>query len=82
MERFDCCVYKGRDQPDTYLYLPLPDDFSCVPQALLERLGTLELALNFELTPQRPLARAAAPKVIAAIKAQGFYLQLPPGERA
>ena len=74
----ECWVYKGSRQPDMYLYLPAPDNVTRVPSVLLERLGPLELALRFELTPERTLARASAVNVIAALNEQGFYLQMPP----
>ena len=71
-------MYRGRRRPDTYLYVPEPDDFARVPAALLERLGRLELALAFELHPGRPLANADPRAVLAALDERGYYLQLPP----
>jgi uncharacterized protein YcgL (UPF0745 family) len=73
-----CWIYRGRRQPEAYLFLPRPDDFEAVPDELLERLGTLELALEIELTPGRRLARSDPEAVRAAIEAQGFFLQPPP----
>lgn len=75
-----CHVYKSRTRPDTYIYLARKDGFDVLPAALRQRLGTLEPALEFDLTPQRRLARSDAATVIASLEAQGFHLQLPPGE--
>lgn len=75
-----CVIYKGRKKADTYLYLEREGDFSRVPPALLELLGTLELVLNLELTPQRYLARADVEQVRVQLREQGYFLQMPPRE--
>lgn len=77
-----CWVYRGRRQPETYLYLPAADALERVPEALLERLGPLELALSFELTPGRKLARADPDRVLRALEERGYYLQMPPPRSA
>lgn len=75
-----CHVYKSRTRPDTYVYLARKDGFDVLPEALRQRLGLLEPALEFDLTPDRRLARTDAATVIASLQAQGFHLQLPPGQ--
>ena len=76
----DCLVYKSLRKADTYLFVQHEDDFSSVPEALLQALGKLELVMHLELTPQRRLAQADATQVSNQIRARGFYLQLPPAE--
>lgn len=71
-------VYRTPRTPDLYLYVDEAEDLARVPASLLERFGTLELALEFELTRGRKLARAQAPQVLEDIDRQGFHLQLPP----
>ena len=73
-----CAVYKGSRKADSYLYVPGEDDFSRVPVRLLDMLGKPELVLTVELTPQRRLAQADVREVVACLKSQGYYLQLPP----
>lgn len=73
-----CYVYRSRRRADTYLYLPSADDFSAVPDALIRLFGEAELALEFELGPQRRLAQAEPVQVMASLREQGFYLQMPP----
>lgn len=73
-----CLVYRSSRYPDMYLYLAAAPEDVELPQAVLERVGRLEFALAFELTPERRLARADAARVLADIEGQGFYLQLPP----
>lgn len=78
MQSTQCWVYKGPRQPEMYLYLPVEGDFARVPQPLMDQLGRLQLALNFELTPTRKLARVDPNAVLKAFDEQGFYLQMPP----
>lgn len=77
-----CLVYRSTRRADTYLYLPREDALDELPEALRDRLGRLEFALEFELTPERRLARCDARAVLAQIEDCGYYLQLPPGEWA
>lgn len=78
MTKLLCNIYKSRRKEETYLYVSLKDDLSRVPDTLLETFGRPELVTKLMLSEERKLARAEAPKVLAAIEEQGFYLQLPP----
>jgi uncharacterized protein YcgL (UPF0745 family) len=62
-----CAVYKSRKKDSTYLYVKQRDDFSAVPQALLDTFGKRE-----------HLALADIDRVKQQLQQQGFYLQLPP----
>lgn len=73
-----CFVYKSRRQSDTYLFLAQADDFERVPAALRAGLGALERVLEFDLTPERRLARGDAGVVTANLSARGFHIQFPP----
>jgi hypothetical protein len=73
-----CWVYRGRKQPDAYLFVPRPDDFDAVPRELLDRLGRLDLAMELELTPDRSLARSNPDAVRAALAEPGYFFQPPP----
>lgn len=61
-----------------YLYLAAEDDFSAVPDALLERFGTPAFVMHLALSEQRPLAREKVTRVIDNLRQQGFHLQMPP----
>ena len=61
-----------------YVFLPREADPEALPAALLERFGAPEHVMDLDLTPDRYLARAEAPLVLAQIAEQGFYLQMPP----
>lgn len=73
-------IYKSRRRLDMYLYVDHTEDLARVPDDLLERFGAPQLAMTLKLTPERKLARADAGQVLAALKNQGFFLQLPPSD--
>ena len=73
-----CVVYKGNKKLDHYLYVEKEDDFSRVPQTLLDMLGELELVISLELSPERQLAQADVNDVMQQLKDEGFYFQMPP----
>ena len=73
-----CFIYKSLKKDYLYLYITKQDDFSKVPDALLEHLGKLQFVMEMDLTPERKLAREDAGKVIESLKEQGFFVQLPP----
>jgi uncharacterized protein YcgL (UPF0745 family) len=72
-----CYVYRSRRRAETYVYLPRKDDFSDLPEALVELLGRLELALELDLTPDRRLAREDPGQVLESLRERGFHLQMP-----
>jgi len=73
-----CVIYKSDRKSDHYLYVEKIDDFSRVPEALLDRLQPLEWVMELELTPDRKLAQADVQSVKNQLQQQGFYLQIPP----
>jgi uncharacterized protein YcgL (UPF0745 family) len=75
-----CYIYKSLKKVDLYLYVTQPDDFSAVPEALLQGLGGLTFVMELALTPERKLARENAEKVINALNDKGFFVQMPVAE--
>jgi uncharacterized protein YcgL (UPF0745 family) len=73
-----CAIYKGNKRPDDYLYIEKEDDFSRVPQSLLDIMGELSLVISLELSADRQLAQADVTKVMQLLAEQGYYLQIPP----
>lgn len=73
-------IYRSTRRQEMYLYVDAGDDLSGVPDALLERFGRPVEALSLMLSADRPLARADAARVLAAIEEEGYYLQMPPPE--
>ncbi|MDN3520498.1 YcgL domain-containing protein [Halomonas ramblicola] len=77
-DRLLCQVFKSPRRDEMYLYVDKREGLERVPEALLERFGKPLPALMLMLTPDKPLARTKAADVMAAIRDQGFYLQMPP----
>lgn len=77
-EGLEVRVYRSERRADTYLYLPVEDEFDDLPEALLEHFGPGTGFLQFWLHEERYLAQADPRQVLQAISDKGFYLQLPP----
>lgn len=73
-----CAIYKGTKKIDHYLYVEKENDFSRVPQALMDILGQLELVIGLELSSERHLAQADVNEVMRQLSEQGYYFQMPP----
>jgi uncharacterized protein YcgL (UPF0745 family) len=73
-----CVIYKSPRREQTYLYVEKKDDFSRVPEALLQGFGKPQLAMLLPLDGRKKLVNADLEKVKEALKTQGYYLQLPP----
>ena len=73
-----CFIYKSLKKDALYLYLDKRDDFSAVPESLLQTLGQLAFVMELKLNPKRKLAKEDAGKVISIIQSKGFFIQLPP----
>jgi uncharacterized protein YcgL (UPF0745 family) len=77
-----CYVYKSSRRADTYVFISAREDFSPLPEMLREQLGSLNLVLELDLSPERRLAMTDAGTVMASITGKGYYLQLPPDQPA
>lgn len=75
-----CYVYRSKRKQQTYLFLPAQDEFSGVPESLLQLFGETEFSFEFELTAGRKLMLADATEVLRNINENGYFLQLPPGD--
>ncbi|WP_019613318.1 YcgL domain-containing protein [Psychromonas ossibalaenae] len=73
-----CAVYKSIRKPQTYLFIAKRDDFSPVPDPLLEQFGPPQLVSLLNIKKETKLALADAEKVLSSIVDNGYYLQLPP----
>ena len=76
-----CCVYKSLHKQETFLFVLQENDFSSVPEPLLEALGKIEKLIELELTPERQMAKGKASHIINDLLEKGFYLQMPPTEK-
>ncbi|NRA60718.1 MAG: YcgL domain-containing protein [Psychrobium sp.] len=72
-------VYKSPKKADTYLYIEKRDDFSPVPKVLMETFGRPKFIMLVPLQ-KRKIALVDNATLMAKIRSQGFFLQLPPPE--
>jgi uncharacterized protein YcgL (UPF0745 family) len=73
-----CFIYKSLRKDELYVYLRNKDDFSVLPKALLDSIGTPVFVMTLELTPERTLARADSTQVVKQLEERGFFVQMPP----
>ena len=73
-----CAIYKSLKKSETYLYVEKRDDFTRVPEALMNQFGKPQFVIVFNLAGEKPLLRTSNDKVINELRENGFYLQLPP----
>ncbi|MCF6203208.1 MAG: YcgL domain-containing protein [Methylococcaceae bacterium] len=73
-----CFIYKSLKKSELYLYVENKDDFSKIPESLLNSFGRLEYVMDLELIADLKLAREDVNKVLASLKEKGFFVQIPP----
>lgn len=71
-----CFIYRSDRKVDTYLYICEKDNFDQVPDELMSVFGEPEFSFEFELTPDRPLAKEDSAEVYENLNNQGFHLQM------
>lgn len=76
MKPLNCYIYRSERKADTYLYLIEMDDFSRVPEELLNMFGEAQFSFQFELTADRALAKEDSAVVYKNLTDQGYHLQL------
>ena len=77
-----CFVYKSLRKQETFLFVLHENDFSRVPEPLLDALGKVEKLFELHLTPERQMARGKASHIMHDLLEKGFHLQLPPTEKS
>ncbi|NKB75857.1 MAG: hypothetical protein GKR96_02155 [Gammaproteobacteria bacterium] len=74
-------IYKGSRKTNTYLYITQKDDFSLVPDALINLIGETQFVMSVNLATKSRLALVDIKDVINQLKSDGYFLQLPPGDQ-
>ncbi|MDN3613472.1 YcgL domain-containing protein [Vibrio gallaecicus] len=72
-----CSIYKSSKKEGTYLYIPKKDDFSQVPDALMQMFGKPSFVMVIKMEG-RTLAQVDIEKVKVSMAEDGFFLQVPP----
>jgi uncharacterized protein len=73
-----CSIYRSSRQDEMYLYVDKTRGLGSVPEALMSRFGAPKHVADMLLRPEKPLARVDVEKVRAALREQGWFLQMPP----
>jgi len=76
--RLLCRIYRSSKREGMYLYVRRDQKLEELPEALLKVFGTPLHAMDILLSAEKKLAHADAAKVMAEIRAQSFFLQMPP----
>ena len=74
-------AYKSPKTDELYLFIPEEVAPDTLPNELLVFFGEPQHVIDFELTPERKLARANPQEVLESIQSKGYYLQTPPSEK-
>lgn len=72
-----CAIYKSSKKEGMYLYVPKKDDFSQVPDQLMQMFGKPVIVMMINLAT-RSLALVDVDKVKESMNKDGYFLQLPP----
>lgn len=73
-----CSIYKSSRRAEMYLYVERANGTKALPEALSLQFGKPIHVADMIISAERPLARVDAAQVMAKIREQGFYLQMPP----
>ena len=77
-EAIRCTIFKGKREPELYVYVPWKAGEVNIPEDLRTRMGALTEVMTIMIAPGKKLARARAESVLMDIREKGYYLQLPP----
>lgn len=75
-----CYVYKSINKEGLYLYVEHNNDFSRIPEKLLQTLGDVSFVIALDLTPERKLAKEDAVLVLKQLSEKGYFVQMPSKE--
>ena len=75
---YRCTVFRSDRKDETYLYLHILSNFDDLPGELQDMFGDPVFVMTLDLSDREQLARVDVVSVKAALKAEGYFLQLPP----
>lgn len=73
-------AYKSLKKHELYIFIEKEKQLEDLPAEMLVIFGKLEHVIDFELTPEKKLAREDANQVLESIKTKGYFIQMPPEE--
>jgi uncharacterized protein YcgL (UPF0745 family) len=77
-----CCIYRSTKKVGSYLYITEKNNFSAVPEELLQLFGQPQFSFQFNLTEKKSLALVDIILVKQHLQTQGFFLQMPPPQES
>lgn len=80
MSTMNVSVYKSPKKEELYLYVPQDSGLESIPKEVLVIFGEPKHVIDFELSPERKLAREDTTTVIEALDSKGYFMQMPPNE--
>jgi uncharacterized protein YcgL (UPF0745 family) len=80
MNLMNISAFKSPKKAELYLFVPQESGLDDLPKELLVMFGKPEHVIDFELTPEKKLAREDAATVLEAIESKGYFMQMPPHE--
>lgn len=80
MEAIQVSAFKSPKKEELYLFVPQESGLENLPKELITMFGEPKHVFDFELTPERKMAREDAKVVYEAIQSKGFFMQMPPTE--
>ena len=69
-----CAIYKSKRKPGCYLYISKRDDFSAVPDILMQSFGKPQFLMPFNLKGSKSLVHADKDEIMEKITQQGFSI--------
>ena len=72
-----CHVYRSSTRDGLYVWMREPDALDTLPEPVRRQLGLAELAMSFDLSPDRRLGQEDAATVLANLESRGFHVQMP-----
>lgn len=73
-------TFRHHKKEATYLYLSQHFAWEKLPQTLQQQFPKTHHVIDFDMTPERKLARADSQKVYQSLSQEGYFLQLPPSD--
>ncbi|WP_321324952.1 YcgL domain-containing protein [Thiomicrorhabdus sp.] len=80
MSVMNISAYRSPKKAELYLFVPQENGLQELPNELLVMFGEPEHIIDFELSPEKKLAREDSATVLQSIKSKGYFMQMPPNE--
>lgn len=78
MQPIQVSAYRSPKKEELYLFVPTQDGLEKLPPELLTMFGEPTHVIDFDLTPDRKMAREEASEVYKSIEQKGYFMQMPP----